>query len=295
VQHNKAGKLLVRGSRFEADNKFIDVDQSFDLPTADTIRGRFELGRLTLVMPKNVVTEAVPKEKIVSKGARKETEPKQNEEKHEQSKTDKEKRNENIRQEKTTSNETMQNEATQMEKSTLTEAMASFVKDAKSRITDARHNEPTQDKEKESSAGTDITQNEPHSKPKAKEMPKNKFDNNINKHEEEKKVEKAIEEVKESCSRKVMEVSTEVKSKMEKTKEAMQKMKSKINEIYKETPQELRKKINKTRQGEYGWLNRKYIDGAAVKINRNRSTIAVAVVGLTVGLYISRKLKARSD
>ncbi|ONK76571.1 uncharacterized protein A4U43_C03F29700 [Asparagus officinalis] len=70
VQLDNAGKLLIKGSKQVSENKYLDVDEIFDVPEdtiADKISGRFEDGRLTLVMPKREVKEFVGEKKEAAK------------------------------------------------------------------------------------------------------------------------------------------------------------------------------------------------------------------------------------
>nr|XP_029118977.1 LOW QUALITY PROTEIN: inactive protein RESTRICTED TEV MOVEMENT 2 [Elaeis guineensis] len=60
VQVDNCGKLTIRGKRPLGDGKYMRLEQVFDVPKdshIDKIRGKFEDARLSLFMPKKVVTE----------------------------------------------------------------------------------------------------------------------------------------------------------------------------------------------------------------------------------------------
>ena len=246
---------MVKGSRQAPDKKVLVVDQSFDVPEdtiVDKISGRFQDGRLTLLMPRKEVEEqeavqkAPPEEK--GKEEKKEEESVQKEaEISEERKDEAMKKDEPMHEERPAATEKKQDELTQMEK-------PKSMKD---------------DKDQETQKEKPTTEGEKKDEPVEKEKPESVED----KKKEEITAPSAMQRVKE-----------------EKT---IEKMKSKIRQICADKPKEIRKKISDWRGAEGGGLDSGSFDGMLEKLNRNRKVIAVALVALSVGFYVSHKLRTK--
>ena len=114
---------------------------------------------------------------------------------------------------------------------------------------------------------------------------------------EEKKDEPVEKEKSESVEKKKKEsVQTEntMSGAMEMAKEenTIQMMKSKRREICADKPKDIKKKISSWRGSEKSWFKSGSLDGILEKLSMNRKVIAVAIVALLVGFYVSHKPRA---
>lgn len=316
VQLDGAGKLLIKGSRQVSENRYHDVNQSFDVPKdtiIEKISGRFEDECLTLTMPKRVVEKQEATQKAISEEKAKEPAPEEkptstvSEEKEkepipdekpkgaeekegqeaiqEEEKGGEEKKDEAMHEDKPTSHEEKKDEPMQEEKPTTTEEETGPAQTEKPKTSEDYKDEAIQE-DKPRTPGE-----QKYDGPALERKPEEEKTDDSAVTEE--KTEGSKEKKEKPAEKKEESVQTEkaVSDAVEKGKETIQKVKSKVQEICADTSKELRKRISAWKGAEEKWLDSGSVDDILEKMNKNRKVIAVAVVAFSVGFYVSHKLK----
>ncbi|ONK59359.1 uncharacterized protein A4U43_C08F5630 [Asparagus officinalis] len=304
VTLDTAGKLLVKASSQVTDNKYLDVDQTFDIPKdtiIEKISGKFEDGRLTLTLPKRAVEKHESTPEATTEEKKKESiqeEKKEEEVPQKETPTTKQERDEPVRERESIEDEKKEEEATQKQAKADKEEKDEAVEEKPDSLEERKDEQMPEEKPTKAFEEklSELTQKEtPKPEDDKKEeghVLKEKLENG-----EEKKDEPAGKEKSESFKEKKEEDSiqkeTVMPSSMEKERaqKTMQKMKSKIMEICADKPKEIIKRISIWTGGEDGRLDSGSVDGILEKLNRNRKVIVVAIAAFSVGFYVSQKLR----